>query len=134
MTTEQPSAAPASPSLFWSAAFGGRDVLGDALKLVFLVVSAGLAGKAGLSEPLQALLAAPQVPSVLIAMFGFWLLVRLLVGTFVTAHNGDLLGQQWASFWEPIRLVLLSALLIPFAGQGLLIAALQWATNVGAGL
>lgn len=109
-------------------------MLGDALKLVFLVVSAGLAGKAGLSEPLQALLAAPQVPSVLIAMFGFWLLVRLLVGTFVTAHNGDLLGQQWASFWEPIRLVLLSALLIPFAGQGLLIAALQWATNVGAGL
>ena len=88
MTTEQPVASPASPTLPAGSPLRMSDVLGDALKLAFLVVSAGIMGKAGLSEPFLALLASPQLPSALIAMFGLWLFARLVIGTLVTARDG----------------------------------------------
>ena len=135
MTTKAPIAQPFSPDRPAAAPPVRLGEVGrDAAKLAFVVLAAGLAGKSGLTEPALALLTAPQLPSVLLTLFGVWLFSRLVMGTLVTSRNGEPLGQQWASLWEPIRLALFVALLIPFAGQGALLEAMYWAVGIGANL
>lgn len=61
----------------------------------------------------NALLASPDMSAVALMALGVYVLGVLIVGTFSTAHNGEMLGTQWSSLWLPVRMTALAALFLP---------------------
>ena len=58
----------------------------------------------------------------------------LIVSTLNTAHQGEILGQQWSTMWIPLRAVLGVGVLIPTsAGYTLLQSFIMWGVMQGVG-
>lgn len=61
----------------------------------------------------KALLSSADMSAVALMALGVYVLGVLIVGTWSTAHNGEMLGAQWSSLWLPIRTSVLAALFFP---------------------
>lgn len=128
-STEAPAAKLGNPI----RQFAGSALL-DVIFTLPLLVAAFLAGKNGFLSRLEPVLLDPKLPSLLMVSLGVFLVIQIIIGTVVTAQEGELLGKNWSSLWVPIRTGLMVSLLIPFSG-GLCAAAwtLLWLVRMGAG-
>ena len=58
----------------------------------------------------------------------------LIVSTLNTAHQGEILGQQWSTMWVPFRIILGIGILVPSgAGYTLLQSFIMWSVLQGVG-
>lgn len=79
----------------------------------FLALGWVLKSKPDTLALVNALLASPDMSAVALMALGVYVLGVLIVGTFSTAHNGEMLGTQWSSLWLPVRITALAALFLP---------------------
>jgi len=62
---------------------------------------------------LQTVLATPDMSTVGLLAMGAYAFGLLVVGTFSTARDGEMLGAEWGSIWLPVRVTLGAGLLMP---------------------
>ena len=51
--------------------------------------------------------------SAVLAVGGLFIFYTFIMGTLMTAHEGEALGRKWSSIWTPLRSVLAIALMLP---------------------
>ena len=72
--------------------------------------------------------------SAIMAVGGILIMYTLIVGTMNTAHEGQFLGQKWASLWVPVRSVFGLSLLVPQAsGYCMMQVVVMWIIVQGVG-
>jgi conjugal transfer/type IV secretion protein DotA/TraY len=94
-----------------------------------------LSGGSGVNDdPLVGLLALFNGAALFLG--GIIVAYTLIVGTMVTAHDGEMLGKQWSSLWVPIRTIIGTAFAVPAISGGYCIAQaiVLWAALQGVGL
>lgn len=86
---------------------------GFAKTLVVAIVGSMACGFSGLGAKLQPLLLDTAFSSLLLMLFGAYMIVDMIRGSWLAGKNGEMLGEQWASIWTPITVVLTAGVLLP---------------------
>jgi len=71
-------------------------------------------GGAGGSTPFE--VAMGILNGIALLVGGFLTFYMLVVGTMMTAHDGENMGRKWSSVWVPIRTAIGTAMVVPVAG------------------
>jgi hypothetical protein len=86
--------------------------------LMAMVGSAGLAKQVYGPVAVQTMVA-PAFSGLVLLVLGMGMAAHILRGTWATARDGEVLAENWLSFWTPIRLSLASLWVMPLLGAGL---------------
>jgi conjugal transfer/type IV secretion protein DotA/TraY len=112
------SAAMAQSSMNLFTPVAGDKSISMLLQPIFgsdLFTASGIAsGGSGGSTPFETAMGILNGIALLVG--GFLTFYVLVVGTMMTAHDGENLGRKWSSVWVPIRTAIGTAMVVPVSG------------------